>query len=84
MTVGSVPVSSVNDSSLLNLNSEFLLLVIFTEPTIYKVIKNFDSITDFPSVPVLSGLDELFPVTSFFTVSQSRAHSHDVNNLSYF
>ena len=42
MTVEPAPVSSVNDSSLLNQNSEFLLLVIITEPTIYKVIKNFD------------------------------------------
>ena len=35
-------------------------------------------------MPVLSGLDELFPVTSFFTVSQSRVHSHDVNNFLIF
>ena len=32
---------------------------------------NFDCLTNFPSLPVRSGFDELFPVTTFLTVVQS-------------
>ena len=40
-------------------------------PTYYMQLVIFDCLTNFPSLPVRSGFDELFPVTTFLTVSQS-------------
>ena len=36
-----------------------------------ELLSIFDCLTNFPSLPVRSGFDELFPVTTFLTVSQS-------------
>ena len=35
-----------------------------------ELLSIFDCLTNFPSLPVRSGFDELFPVTTFLTVSQ--------------
>ena len=36
-----------------------------------ELLSIFDCLTNFPSLPVRSGFDELFPVTTFLTVVQS-------------
>ena len=36
-----------------------------------ELLSFFDCLTNFPSLPVRSGFDELFPVTTFLTVVQS-------------
>ena len=49
----------------------FLHSVLLPNLLYAELLSIFDCLTNFPSLPVRSGFDELFPVTTFLTVVQS-------------
>ena len=64
-----VPVSNLHLNCALLLPEHYFSLL----PNLLyaELLSIFDCLTNFPSLPVRSGFDELFPVTTFLTVVQS-------------
>ena len=54
------------------MNFNFMQYSLLVPNLLYaELLSIFDCLTNFPSLPVRSGFDELFPVTTFLTVVQS-------------